>query len=197
MKKFKSNNTIVFSCTYHVVWVTKYRKKYLGGDIEKRLKQICKDVDKECNFEINEMECERDHIHLLIDAYPQFDVHRPVKRMKGRSSRILLQEFAILRRRLPTLWTNSYFVCTGGGAPISVVKQLSKARRNEPYIESRRMGARLRQAPAAYIPIAEARGFTPLFGNTHRRSGKMHTRGTYGSLQPQLSLFLIFEQISS
>ncbi len=129
MKKFKSNSNGVYSCTYHVVWVTKYRKKYLEGAIEKRLKQVCKEVAKECYFEISEMECERDHIHLLVDVDPQFGIHKAVKRMKGRSSRILRQEFEILRQRLPTLWTNSYFVCTVGGAPIAVVNQ---------YIESQK-----------------------------------------------------------
>ncbi|NRA66213.1 MAG: IS200/IS605 family transposase [Pseudobacteriovorax sp.] len=123
MRKFKSNKNIVFSCIFHVVWVTKYRKKYLGGDIEKRLKEICLEVSEELNFDIVEMECERDHIHLLIDVDPQFGVHKAVKRMKGRSSRVLRQEFAILRQRLPTLWTNSYFVCSVGGAPMSVIKQ--------------------------------------------------------------------------
>ncbi len=129
MRNFKSNKNIVFSCIFHVVWVTKYRKKYLGGDIEKRLKEICLEVSEELNFEIKEMECERDHIHLLIDVDPQLGVHKAVKRMKGRSSRLLRQEFAILRQRLPTLWTNSYFVCTVGGAPIAVIKQ---------YIESQK-----------------------------------------------------------
>lgn len=129
MRNFKSNKNIVFSCIFHVVWVTKYRKKYLGGDIEKRLKEICLEVSEELNFEIKEMECERDHIHLLIDVDPQLGVHKAVKRMKGRSSRLLRQEFAILRQRLPTLWTNSYFVCTVGGAPITVIKQ---------YIESQK-----------------------------------------------------------
>ena len=129
MRKFKSNNNIVYSCIFHVVWVTKYRKKYLGGDIEKRLKEICSNVANELNFEIKEMECERDHIHLLIEIDPQLGIHKAIKRMKGKSSRILRQEFAILRQRLPTLWTNSYFVCTVGGAPLAVIKQ---------YIESQK-----------------------------------------------------------
>lgn len=129
MRNFKSNRNIVFSCIYHVVWVTKYRKKYIGGDIEKRLKEICLEVAEELEFEITEMECERDHIHLLVDIDPQLGIHKAVKRMKGKSSRILRQEFAILRQRLPTLWTNSYFVSSVGGAPISVIKQ---------YIESQK-----------------------------------------------------------
>ena len=105
-------------------------QKYLGGDIEKRLKEICLEVANEARFEIKEMECDRDHIHLLIDVDPQFGVHKAVKRMKGRSSRTLRLEFAILRQRLPTLWSNSYLVCTVGGAPISIVKQ---------YIESQKV----------------------------------------------------------
>lgn len=129
MRKYKSNRNVVFSCIYHVVWVTKYRKKYLEGRIECRLKEICTEVASECSFEIKEMECDRDHIHLLIDMDPQFGIHKAVKRMKGKSSRILRQEFALLRQRLPTLWTNSYFVCTVGGAPIAFIKQ---------YIESQK-----------------------------------------------------------
>lgn len=128
-KKYKSNRNIVFSCHYHVVWVTKYRKKYLEGAIEARLKEICADVAKECQFTITQMECDKDHIHLLLDMDPQFGVHKAVRRLKGRSSRLLRQEFEILRQRLPTLWTNSYFVATVGGAPLSIVKQ---------YIESQK-----------------------------------------------------------
>lgn len=123
MRKYQSNKNVVFSCSYHVVWVTKYRKKYLDGEIEKRLKEICTQVSDELGFSIKEMECERDHVHILVDVDPQFGIHKAVKRMKGRSSNLLRKEFSILRSRLPTLWTNSYFVCTVGGAPISVIKQ--------------------------------------------------------------------------
>ena len=114
---------MVYSCTYHVIWVVKYRRKFLTGKIETRLKQICREVAIECEFQIQEMECDQDHIHLLIDVNPQFGIHKAVKRMKGRSSRLMRQEFAILRSRLPTLWTNSYFVATCGGAPLTVIKQ--------------------------------------------------------------------------
>ena len=60
-----------------------------------------------------------DHIHLLCEVDPQVGIHRLVKRLKGRSSRLLRQEYPWLRSRLPTLWTNSYFVATVGGAPLS------------------------------------------------------------------------------
>lgn len=124
--KFKSNRSITYNCQYHVVWCVKYRKKLLVGEIETRLKQIVLEVAEELQTEIVEVETDQDHIHLLIRCDPQFGVHKIVKRMKGRSSRLLRAEFKILRTRLPSLWTNSYFVSTVGGAPLAVIKQYIK-----------------------------------------------------------------------
>lgn len=69
------------------------------------------------------MEVMPDHVHMLVEVDPQFGIHRLMKRLKGGSSRYLRQEFPYLRSRPPTPWTNSYFVSTGGGAPLSVIKQ--------------------------------------------------------------------------
>ena len=68
-----------------------------------------------------------DHVHLVVECDLQFGIHRLVRLIKGRSSRLLRQEFPVLKQKLPTLWTNSYFVSTRGGAPLSVMKQYSKA----------------------------------------------------------------------
>jgi putative transposase len=62
-------------------------------------------------------------IHLLVECDPQFGIAKLIRYMKGRSSRLLRQEFPWLKSRLPTLWTNSYFVSTVGGAPIAVIKK--------------------------------------------------------------------------
>ncbi|QHV01494.1 IS200/IS605 family transposase [Synechocystis sp. CACIAM 05] len=124
--KFKTNRNVVYNCQYHVVWCVKYRKKLLTGDIETRLKEILLDVATEIETEIVEMETDKDHIHLLISCDPQFGIHKVVKRMKGRSSRLLRSEFGILRSRLSSLWTNSYFVSTVGGASLEVIKQYIK-----------------------------------------------------------------------
>ena len=123
MDKFKSNSNIVFSSKYHVVWCPKYRRSVITGDVELRLKQIVREVCGELGAEIIEMETMPDHIHLLVEVDPQFGIHRLVKRIKGRSSRLLRQEFKSLKSRLPTLWTNSYFVSTVGGAPLAIIKQ--------------------------------------------------------------------------
>jgi len=121
--KYKSNNNIVYLCTYHIVWCPKYRRKVLIDEVETRLKEIINDVAKELNVEIIEMETDKDHIHILAEIDPQFGVMKFVKKAKGRSSKILRDEFHHLRTKLPTLWTNSSFITTVGGAPLEIVKQ--------------------------------------------------------------------------
>ena len=56
------------------------------------------------------MEVMPDHVHLLVGCDPQYGIHRLVKGIKGRSSRVLRQQFRVLRTRIPTLWTNSYIL---------------------------------------------------------------------------------------
>jgi putative transposase len=63
------------------------------------------------------------HVHLLLSLDPQFGVHKAVKRFKDVTSRYLRKEFTELTKRLPTLWTNSYFVATVGGAPLAAIKE--------------------------------------------------------------------------
>ena len=120
---YKSNLNVVYSCKYHVVWCSKYRRKVLNPGIALRLKEIIHQVIAEKTAECIELEVMSDHVHLLTGVDPQFGIHKLVKLIKGRSSRLLRQEFPELRRRLPTLWTNSYFVLTVGGAPLAVIKQ--------------------------------------------------------------------------
>ena len=130
LMKYKSNHNVVYSCKYHVVWCPKYRRPVLVDGADERLKEICRDVADELHFEIIEMEVMPDHVHMLLEVDPQFGIHRAVKRMKGRSSHDLRQEFPWLRSRIPTLWTNSYFVSTVGGAPLETVKRYIENQRN-------------------------------------------------------------------
>lgn len=91
--------------------------------MEARLKGIIAEVIEEKGAWLVELQTMPDHVHLLVEVDPQFGVHRLVKAIKGRSSRVLREEFSWLRSRLPSLWTNSYFVATVGGAPLSVIKR--------------------------------------------------------------------------
>jgi putative transposase len=123
MNKFKSNRNVFFSCKYHVVFCPKYRRNVLVDGIDVRMKEIVAEIANELSVDILELEVMPDHVHMLCEVDPQYGIHKFVKYTKGRTSRLLRQEFPNLRSRLPTLWTNSYFVATVGGAPLAVIKQ--------------------------------------------------------------------------
>jgi putative transposase len=130
MDEIRSNNNVVYRCTFQVVWCPKYRRPVIEGDIDQRLKQIIREVCAQKNAPIVELETMPDHVQLLLTCDPQYGIHRLVKTIKGRSSRLLRQEFPSLKSRLPTLWTNSYFVATVGGATSEVTKQYVENQRN-------------------------------------------------------------------
>ena len=121
--KYKSNQNVVYSCKYHVVWCPKYRRKVLTGTIEARLKEVLIETSNSIKIDIIEMEIMPDRVHLLLEVDPQYGIHKAIKHLKGRSSFVLRSEFKELTTKLPTLWTNSYFVSTVGGAPYDAIKK--------------------------------------------------------------------------
>jgi putative transposase len=130
MDEVRSNNNVVYRCHYHVVWCPKYRRKVIDGQVDIRLREIIREVCAERNAPIEAIETMPDHVQLLVAVDPQYGVHRLVKQIKGRSSRLLRQEFPHLKSRMPTLWTNSYFVATTGGATLEIVKRYVENQRN-------------------------------------------------------------------
>jgi putative transposase len=124
--KYKNNQNIVFNCKYHIVWCPKYRRKILKGNLDKRLQLLINKKAKELGVDIIEMETDLDHIHLLLECDPQYGVHRVIKQLKGYTSKILRDEFPYLKTKLPSLWTNSYFISTVGGAPLEQIKEYVK-----------------------------------------------------------------------
>ena len=129
-RNYKSNNNIVFSCQYHIIWCPKYRRKVLINGVDVRLKEILKYVADELDAEIIELEVMPDHVHLIIDCDPTFGIYKIVKRMKGASSRVLRDEFSWLKSRIPTLWTNSVCILTTGGATIEIIKKYIENQKN-------------------------------------------------------------------
>ncbi len=111
-KGYTSSNTSVHFMNHHFVWYPKYRRKVIVDYVETRLQDIIRNNARENNREIIAPETMPDHVHLFIKADPTVAPNNIIARIKGRSSRILRNEFPALRSRLPTLWTRSYFVST-------------------------------------------------------------------------------------
>ena len=127
---YKSNNSIIYSSKYHIVFCPKYRRKVLEGRIARRCATIFREVAKKYRVEIFAMEIMPDHVHLLVEVHRQFGIHRFVKHTKGISSHHLRKVFPSLVSRIPSLWTNRYFCSTVGGAPLSVIKQYVENQKN-------------------------------------------------------------------
>ena len=121
--KYKSNNNVVYSCKYHVVWCPKYRRSVLVNKVDERLKSILYETANDVGAEILELEVMPDHVHLLVEIGPQYGINKLVRHLKGRSSNLLRKEFPSLKSRIPSLWTNSYFVSTVGGASLTDIKK--------------------------------------------------------------------------
>jgi putative transposase len=119
----------VSSSKYHVVWTPKYRRPVLVDKIAFRLQHLLHETRIRYQAEVIALEIMPDHVHLPVEVDPQFGIHRLVKNLKGVTHN-LRKEFPVLKSRLPTLWTNSYFVRTVGGAPLAVIKQSVENQKN-------------------------------------------------------------------
>ena len=121
--RYARNAVAVFTLRYHLVWCPKYRRKVLTGRIEARLRQLLAEVAAERGMTFHAMEIMPDHVHLFVESDPTLCVAEIVNRLKGRSSRVLRQEFPALRSRLPTLWSRSYYAGTVGHVSQTTVKR--------------------------------------------------------------------------
>ena len=115
--EIKRSNHAVYQAGYHFVWIPKRRKKVLVGAVAQRLNGICEEVTTKHGWTILRLAIQPDHVHLFVEATPKDAPHEIVRAFKGRSSRILREEFPHLLK-LPSLWTHSYFCRTAGNVII-------------------------------------------------------------------------------
>ena len=113
---------------YHFVFCPKRRKKVLVGEIEHRLQEIIFGLCKENNWRLIACEIMPDHVHLFLNTDPTYAPSVVIKRIKGRASHYLRKEFPELKK-LPTLWSPSYFVSTAGNVSSDTIQK---------YIENQR-----------------------------------------------------------
>lgn len=123
---YRSKETCVFLVNYHLIWCPKRRRKVLVDRVRVRLEELIRETAPELECEILALEILPDHLHLFVSATPQWAPNQLVARFKGKSSRILRQEFPILRR-MPSLWTRSFFVSTAGNVAADTIQRYIEA----------------------------------------------------------------------
>ena len=124
-KNYKSKNHSKFILTYHIIFVCKYRKKLLikyGEDV----KQIMYDISKRYDFDIKEMEVDKDHIHMMISSVPKISPLQIVRVLKQQSTIQMWRRYASeLKKQYwkeNTFWTDGYFCSTIGEVSSKTLK---------------------------------------------------------------------------
>lgn len=115
-----------YNLKYHLVLVTKYRRKCFTDDILHRLESMCRDLSEHWSVEVLEFNGEEDHIHMLIDAHPAMDLSKYINNLKTVTSRLLRKEYGDhIKKYLwnESLWSRAYCLLSVGGAPIEVIRQ--------------------------------------------------------------------------
>jgi putative transposase len=126
---YRKTSHAVYDIKYHLVWITKYRKPVLRGEIAVRVRELIRQTCATLEVYIESGHVAVDHVHLLVSVPPDVSVSKLTQRLKGRSSRMMLQEFGELNRQFwgRHLWARGYFAASSGNVTDEIIKQ---------YIES-------------------------------------------------------------
>jgi len=130
-KRWTISNKAVYNLGYHLIWCPKYRRKVLVGRVETRLRELLLEKGKQIGVVIETMEIMPDHVHLFVKTSPVNAPHYIVQQFKGCTSRILRKEFEVLKSRLPTLWTRSYYIESVGHISEETVKRYIENQKNQ------------------------------------------------------------------
>ena len=124
----------VYDLKYHLVWVTKYRKPVLRGEIAVRVRELIRQTCATMDVYILSGHVSSDHIHLLVSVPPQVAVRVLVQRLKGRSSRRLQEEFGELKRQYwgRHMWARGYFAVSTGNVTDEIIKQYIESHKDIP-----------------------------------------------------------------
>jgi len=123
--KLDNNNHSVFLLYYHLVLVTKYRRKVIDDNILNRLKEIFEKIQGNYNIILQEWNHDKDHIHILFKAHPNTELSKFINAYKSASSRLIKKEYPKIKEQLwkEYFWSRSYCLLTTGGVSIEVIKK--------------------------------------------------------------------------
>ena len=124
----------------HLIWIPKYRKKVLTGQIAIRTRDLLRQIAMEHELEIISGKVAKDHIHMFISYRATQNISKIMQWLKGISSRILLQEFPHLRKQFwgRHLWARGYLAVSSGNITDEMIQQYIEEQEGEPIIDDSR-----------------------------------------------------------
>ena len=134
MRQYRTGAHTRFDLKAHLVWIPKYRKKLLVGEVAIRVRDLIRQIAIEHELLIISGKVARDHVHLFVSYRPQQDVSQIAQWLKGISSRVLLQEFAHLRKQCwgKHLWARGYLAVSSGTITDEVIEAYIKEQEGAP-----------------------------------------------------------------
>jgi putative transposase len=123
MARYRHGSHTVYACQYHFVFIPKYRKPVLRGEVGTRLRDLIREICKTLDIEILQGHVRPDHVHLLVSVPPTLSPSRVMNAIKGKSSTRLMRDFRSLNRTFwgRHLWARGYFVATSGNVTDEVI----------------------------------------------------------------------------
>lgn len=126
--------TNVYNTCYHLVFVTKYRKEiFTNENMVKYSKKLFNEIAEKHEYTILELEVMEDHVHLVVNFHPKHSISNVVRILKGAFARIWFKQYPETKYKLwgGHLWTNSYYVGTGGQVSKETVMEYVKKQLTE------------------------------------------------------------------
>ena len=125
MENYRKTSHSVYDLKYHLVWITKYRKPVIFGDVAIRLRELIREICKSLDIEIIKGHVSKDHVHLFVSVPPQLSISKVMGRIKGKTSRKMLSEYRRLGKEFwgRHLWARGYFAASSGNVTDEVIMQ--------------------------------------------------------------------------
>jgi putative transposase len=142
MAEYRTGSHTVYDIQYHLVWVTKYRYPVLDGEVAVRARELIRQTCATREFRILQGHIRKDHVHLLVSCPPSLSPANVVQYLKGRSSRMLQDEFSHLKKRYwgQHLWSRGDFCATVGTVTEEQIREYIEKHQDEGPLESFSIG---------------------------------------------------------
>jgi putative transposase len=134
MSEYRKGSHCVYSLHYHFVFIPKYRKPVLRGEVGLRVRELVRRICQALDVEILSGHIRPDHVHLLLSVPPTMSPSRLMQAIKGKTSYMLLRDFRALRKEFwgRHLWARGYFVATSGNVTDEVISKYIASQDVEP-----------------------------------------------------------------
>ncbi len=140
MRRYKLGAHTKTDLKVHLIWIPKYRKQVLTGQVATRTRDILRQIAMEHELDVISGKIASEHVHMFIGYRPTYNISKIMQWLKGISSRILLSEFAHLRKQFwgRHLWARGYLAVSSGNITDEMIQQYIESQEGEPIVDDSR-----------------------------------------------------------